>query len=592
MIPGFGPFLDGRFDVAHDLQAHVYRRTERLLSRWEAVNDALSTPAEVRARQEAVRAALTTSLYGDTFPPFALGEPPPEAEHRGSVRFGDLVVERMVLRTAPGVLVPANLWRPAHVPEPAGAVLFVCGHGQQAKAHPAYQAVCARLAGAGLVVLVMDPVGQGERALADRGDGGVSEHTDAGVTCWRAGHSLAAHFVHDARRGLDLLCARPDVDPARLGITGNSGGGVLTALMMALEPRLAAAAPGTFVTSRRAYLWAGQAQDAEQILPGGTLLGVGHEDLLLAMAPRPALVLAADYDFFPVDGTLETVSRAARAYDLLGAPGGLSVARAPVAHGYHPELARAATAFLARHLGGTVVSDAEPEILPAGELACTRQGVFRDHPGTLHVPEPPPAEPASPEQVEAVVRAHREPPAEFFPRWFDRPEASVPVRHVFWRSERDVWNAGVLAGPPDPDGTLVVALFERGTASLPERQDWIKEKLGTGRAVLVLDVRGTGALAPAPVTARPDGAYFGTTYKLMTDLLWLGDSLGAARVHDVLRALAFARHERLGARIELYAEAGQAVHARWAARLDDEVAAVELRDPVDGWESVIPGITG
>ncbi|GGS89496.1 alpha/beta hydrolase family protein [Nonomuraea spiralis] len=591
MIPGFGPFLDGRFDVTHDLQAHVYRRTERLLSRWEAVNDALSSPAEVRARQAAVRAALTTSLYGTSLPPFAEGAAPPEAEHLGSVRAGDLVVERMVLRTAPGVLVPANLWRPARRSEPAGAVLFVCGHGGQAKAHPTYQAVCARLAGAGLVVLVMDPVGQGERALADRGDGGVAEHTDAGVTCWRAGHSLAAHFVHDARRGIDYLCARPDVDPARVGITGNSGGGVLTTLMMALEPRLAAAAPGTFVTSRRAYLWAGQAQDAEQILPGGTLLGVGHEDLLLAMAPRPALVLAADYDFFPLDGTLETVSRAARAYALLDAPDALSVARAPVAHGYHPELARAATAFLARHLGGTVLSDAEPEILPAEALACTRDGVFHDRPGTTHVPEPP-ARPATVEQVQALVHAHREPPAEFFPRWFDRPEAPVPVRHVFWRSERDVWNAGVLAGPPDPAGTLVIALFEHGTASLPERQEWIGARLGSGRAVLALDVRGVGALAPAPVTARPDGAYFGTTYKLMTDLLWLGDSLGAARIHDVLRALAFARHERLGARIELYGEAGQAVYARWAARLDDAVAAVELRDPVDGWESVIPGVTG
>ncbi|MGW2157653.1 alpha/beta hydrolase family protein [Nonomuraea sp. NPDC001699] len=591
MIPGFGPFLDGRFDVTHDLQAHVYRRTERLLSRWEAVNDALSTPAEVRARQAAVRAALTTSLYGETLPPFAEGTAPPEVEHLGSVRTGDLVVERLLLHTVPGVPVPANLWRPAHLPEPAGAVLFVCGHGGQAKAHPTYQAVCARLAGAGLVVLVMDPVGQGERALADRGDGGVSEHTDAGVTCWRAGHSLAAHFVHDARRGLDHLCARPDVDPTRVGITGNSGGGVLTTLMMALEPRLAAAAPGTFVTSRRAYLWAGQAQDAEQILPGGTLLGVGHEDLLMAMAPRPALVLAADYDFFPLDGTLETVSRAARAYALLDAPGALSVARAPVAHGYHPELARAATAFLARHLGGVVRSEAEPETLPAEALACTRDGVFRDRPGTPHVPEPP-ARPASIEQVAALVRAHREPPAEFFPRWFDRPEAPVPVRHVFWRSERDVWNAGVLAGAPDPAGTLVVALFERGTASLPDRQDWIRERLGTGRAVLALDVRGVGALAPAAVTARPDGAYFGTTYKLMTDLLWLGDSLGAARVHDVLRALAFARHERLGATVELYGEAGQAVYARWAARLDDAVAAVELRDPQDGWESVIPGVTG
>ncbi|MCF6467000.1 hypothetical protein FAF44_01050 [Nonomuraea sp. MG754425] len=595
-VHGFGPHLDGRFDTSHDLQAHVYRRTIERLGHWRAVNDALSTPEQVAGRQAAIRAQVLDSLGG-----LPAAEPgPPQAEARGVTRLDGIDVERLLLTTAPGVAVPANLWRPATVTEPAGAVLFVCGHGPQAKAHPTYQAVCARLARAGLVVLAMDPVGQGERAGASRDDGGVSEHTDAGVQCWWAGRSVARHFVHDAMRGIDYLCSRPEVDPARLGITGNSGGGTLTTLMMALEPRLAAAAPGTFVTSRESYLWSGQAQDAEQVLPGGTLGGVDHEDLLIAMAPKPVLVLAADYDFFPVEGTVATVRRARRIYGLLGAPDRPELVRAPVPHGYFPELARAAVAFLARELGGAVTDDAEPEPLPERALRCTPAGVF---PGSAHLRDLNLREPVVRRDTRWLaerVFAHRRPPEEFFPRWFDRADG---VRQVFWRSEADLWGCGVLAGAGAEE--LVIALLEGGTAALPH-------PLPPGRLVLCLDVRGVGALAPAPVNARPDDRYFGTTYKLMTDLLWLGDSLAAGQVYDVLRAVEFAwaTPELAPARrrLTLYAEGERpGLLARLAAALEPRVSGLELAGPPldpraaltapvghtpDGWAAVIPGLAG
>ncbi|MEV0587274.1 CocE/NonD family hydrolase [Nonomuraea sp. NPDC050310] len=596
----FGPHLGGRFDVSHDLQAHVYRRTLAELRRWHAVNDALATPEDVRARQAAIRAQVLASLGGL---PDVTGAPPSvdlpdergvavEAEECGVIDLGDIVVEKLLLTTAPGVVVPANLWRPAEVREPAGAVLFACGHGPEAKAHPTYQAVCARLARAGLIALATDPFGQGERAATARTDGGVSEHTDAGVQCWWLGHSVARYFVHDARRAIDYLSARPDVDPARIGMTGNSGGGTITTLLMALEPRLAAAAPGTFVTGREAYLWSGQAQDAEQVLPGATLGGVDHEDFLLAMAPRPTLVLAADYDFFPIEGTVRSVRRARRAFGLLGAADRLRLVRSEVGHGFFPELARAATAFLAEHLGGRVTDEREPEPLPEHLLRCTAKGIFADRPDTRHprdlnLAHLPDAGRDWTGWLAERVHAHRTPPEEFFPRWFDR--------HVFWRSEADLWNCGVLHGDPEGARELVIALGEP-----PEP--------GPGRLVLAIDVRGTGALAPAPVNARAPG-YFDTTFKLATDLLWLGDSLAAGRVFDVLRAVGFAwRDERLAAcrtGLVLYgAGPEEALLVTLAARLEPRVRAVEGAAPLDpraavaagvgepayGWQAVIPGL--
>src|SRR5581483_9033849 len=137
---------------------------------------------------------------------------------------------------------------------------------------------------------------------------------------------------------------------SRIGVTGNSGGGTQTTWLMLLEPRLVAAAPGTFITRRREYLWTGQAQDAEQIILGGTAQGIDHEDFLIAFAPRPVRVLAVAYDFFNLEGTVTTVERARRIYRVLGHEANLDLVHTPSGHCYHPVLARASTEFFVRHL--------------------------------------------------------------------------------------------------------------------------------------------------------------------------------------------------------------------------------------------------
>ncbi len=48
-------------------------------------------------------------------------------------------------------------------------------------------------------------------------------------------------LIHDLRRAVDVLQARPDVDPARIGYMGGSYGGAIGALFVATEKRLAGA---------------------------------------------------------------------------------------------------------------------------------------------------------------------------------------------------------------------------------------------------------------------------------------------------------------------------------------------------------------
>lgn len=56
------------------------------------------------------------------------------------------------------------------------------------------------------------------------------------------------------RRAVDILAARPDVDPARLGFAGHSWGGVLAGIMAGAEPRLAAVVVASFTQRLTRYL--------------------------------------------------------------------------------------------------------------------------------------------------------------------------------------------------------------------------------------------------------------------------------------------------------------------------------------------------
>jgi dienelactone hydrolase len=597
---GFGPFLDGYYDGRAQLRDHVYRRTDAALAASHARNDALTSAADVAARQAEIRAAAAAGLGG-----LPQTGTPLEPEVVGEVAGDGFTVDKLIFSSLPGYFVTANLYRPADVVGPTAAVLFVCGHSDIAKAYPRYQSVCSRLARNGLIALAIDPIGQGERISYLGPDGevlvpaGTTEHTYAGVQCWWRGQSIARYFVHDIRRAVDYLVSRPDVDPDRIGITGNSGGGTQTTLAMMLEPRLAAAAPGTFVMSRRDYQLSGQAQDAEQILLGGTAAGIDHEDFLIAMAPRPLLVLAANYDFFPIEGAMRSVERARRAYEILGRPDALGIARVDATHGYHPELAKAATEFFVRTVGDSdrQIDHREPALFTEAELACTTSGqIALDRAQARRVFDLNlaghrsdttdwSAEQAR-DWLAQQVNAGRRPPAEFFPRWLERESGE---HHAFWWSEQDLLSAAVLFPAGERWSGLVVTVFDRGTEDLPEHADWIAERVAAGESVLALDVRGVGALAPHPVNPREMNAHYGTMYKLLTDLLWLGDSLTAGRVYDVTRAVEFARvdpHIGLGERpLRLYGAGLGALYVSLGGVLTS--VAVECGTPPLDLESIL-----
>jgi len=602
------------YDVYDQLKRFIYRRSERAFAAGDAGRDAIATREAVEARQRAVREHLIASIGG--LPPM---DTPLEARTVDVVEGGDFRIEKVIFQSRPRHYVTANLYLPDGLSEPCGAVLFLCGHHHQAKHVEEYQIVCQYLVQAGLVVLAQDPIGQGERLsyyepeLQDTTVGwGTTEHEHAGLQCLLLGDGIARYFLHDAMRGVDYLLSRPEVDGSRIGVTGNSGGGTQSCLMMLGDSRIAAAAPATFLMNRQTYMISGGAQDAEQIWPGFTAAGFDHEDILIAMAPRPVRVLAVTSDYFPIEGTRRTVARCQRFWALYGKKDDLDLVEDQSTHAYTRTLARAAAEFFSRHLLGKECSLNDSRIAPLDPrlLWCTASGqvrgeldsaafVFEANQERLReveekrrqIPEARRRERAL-EWLRDRVYCDRT-PCELNPRfYFTNRMETLSVQACFWWSQEGLFNHGIAFRHfhhTDRKLPVTLAVWDGGTGCLHPHLEWIQNTCNEGRTVLVLDVSGVGALFPNSISASPPEGFYGVIHKLADDLSWLDDDLAALRTYDVLRALDMIRTwPGMDADdIRLYAYGRHGLYGRLAALLDQRIRRAEIANGLHSFTGLV-----
>jgi len=586
------------FDVEDQLKQHVYRRATEAIRRGETQRDAIQTVEQLQSHQQTLRERFIASLGG-------LPESTPlNARVVGEVKGDGYRVEKVMFEARPGDVVTANLYLPDGLSAPSAAVQFVCGHHKQAKHQPEYQRVCMTLCKAGLIVLAQDPIGQGERltlfhpnADPDSVVQGTREHDSIGTRCLPLGQTLGRYFLHDAMRGIDYLCDRPEVDNDRIGITGNSGGGTQSSLMMLADPRLAAAAPATFIMNRETYMWTGQAQDAEQVWPGFTAMGYDHKDILLAMCPRPVRVLAVTWDFFPIEGTRQTVQRCQRLWDLCGAGDKLDLIEDDSVHQYTPALADSAASFFARELLGKEVEPCaeQLETRDPSELWCTRTGQLRGddlNARTVHdtlckaadaIEGQAPATAAA--WLKDKVYANRQ-PGDLNPRYVATqclPDLAVDL--LWWWSQRDLVNTAQLYRPIDTDRDgparpVTIAVWPGGTNTLTPHLERLRTLVGEGRTVMVLDTTAHGSIKPRPLNAQNPEHFYGVLHKLCCDLQFIDDSLLALRAYDIVRAMDFAAQwpalDASDLAIEAYGYL--AAPAIVAAAVDERVGRLTLPD--------------
>jgi dienelactone hydrolase len=287
------------------------------LRRRETALASIRSVADAERRKQIVRQTVLSLLGG--LPDYT---GPLNPRTMGTIKGDGYAIEKVIFESLPGFYVTANLYRPSQAGRYPG-ILLQAGHTQEGK--PEGQRLAANLALKGFVVLAFDPVGQGEREQTydrrvDRPLAGwsVPEHIQAGAQSLLIGESVARYFIWDAKRALDYLVSRPEVDPARLGAVGCSGGGALTTFIGALDSRVKAVAPACYINSYR-LLFAGPDPDSEMSFPSFLSSGLDMADFVELSAPTPWLILATDGDYFTPAGARLVYDEARRWFDLYGA---------------------------------------------------------------------------------------------------------------------------------------------------------------------------------------------------------------------------------------------------------------------------------
>ena len=451
--------------------------------------------ATLRAR---VRSELTR-MWG----PFP-ARSPLTPRQLGSVDADDHWIERLVFESRPGFHVTANLYRPRRASGRIPAVIFSCGHAADGKAAASYRQFCALLARNGVAALTWDPVGQGERhQLIDPETGtssfrpGTGEHRVLGDRCYLVGGNLMNFRAWDAARALDYLESRPEFDADRLGLAGQSGGGMVTLQFACFDDRVRAAFASCAVASFRAKTEALLIADPEQVLYGTLRAGIDHPELLAAFAPKPLLIGAAIRDYVPIEATRRTHAELRDVYSKLGEPGNLSLVETDDTHGLNRELREAGAAFFRRAFGvpGRAVGEAEAGTpRPVAELQCSPAGQVGVSFGSR-----------------SVLDMLREKADEIAPvRRLPRSASEFEV----YRSEvagkiRDVTRVGAFKaeyGIEVPSRFLDVGIYAKGTVFLvadqgkdhPLVQRYVIDSiLAAGHSVYGLDPRGWGVTAPS-----------------------------------------------------------------------------------------------
>ncbi len=354
---------------------------EELDSREKAIG-AIHTVGDAERRKLWVRAKILEVLGG--LPTY---DGPLHAKVTGSIQADGYVIDKVIYQTLPGFYVTADLYRPSR-PGRYPAVLLQSGHTQEGKSEP--QLLAANLALKGFVALSFDPIGQGEREQtydplqkAPAAGWSVPEHVQGDANARLVGEGVARYFIFDARRSLDYLISRPDVDPNRVGAAGCSGGGALTTFIGALDPRLKAVIPACFPNSYR-LLFTGSDPHAEMSLPQELSQGLDTADFVELSAPTPWLIQATEQDYFTPPGAKLVYEEAKRWYKLYDAEEKVGYFVGPGGHGTPLVSREAVYQWFIRWLqnGQGDFHEQPAKLYTNQELLVTQTGRVEDEPGS------------------------------------------------------------------------------------------------------------------------------------------------------------------------------------------------------------------
>jgi dienelactone hydrolase len=332
-------------------------------------------------------------------------------------------IEKVALQTYPGFYLAGNLYRPSETAEPVPGILVAHGHWEDGRmADGPAGSIAARaitFARMGCIAFTYDMVGFNDTRQID--------HRFAyDRRSWLWGVNLMGLQTWNSVRALDFLVSLPDVDPSRLAITGESGGGTQTMMLGAIDDRLAAVAPCVMVSHSM------QGGCLCENAPG---LRIEHSNMEIAAAsaPRPQILVGATGDWTTTTLTVEGPA-VASIYGLYDRIDALEYKIVNAGHNINQQSREHVYTFFARHLLGRQGSDGFTEP-PYEREPVAQLRVFPDN-------EPLPSDAKTAEELTQYLMVRGEAELE---RRKPRDERSL---RAFKRRFRPLWEQTLALDSP------------------------------------------------------------------------------------------------------------------------------------------------
>ena len=505
-----------------------------------------ASAADWRARRPLVERALRKSLGLKTLP----RRTPLNVRTVSSQDRGDFVVENLIFESRPGFPVTANLYLPKNAAGRRPAILSPIGHLlHDGKRDTEVQARSIKLAKMGFVVLSYDAIGHGERMVLG------NSHHEAGYALLPLGETVTGWMVWDSMRAVDYLIGRPDVDASRLGITGNSGGGLNTLYTAALDNRLKVAVITGYTFEFNNWIKYGGAHGTCSYLPG-LFREMEWFEIAGLIAPRPLLMLNGARDpIFPLSGARKAAYSTQALYSVLGR--GRLARFYPVprqGHAYSRPYREQMYGWMAQHLlaegdGGPIaegvvetLAEDDPSLLcdPDEALMSAAPSVvtLARRMGLDVVGRMPDRLAAGPrgallEWVKDLAAPPDAEPHNLLPiRIEERPSPAAPEK-VYFLSEVGQHIPGLLWTPESGRKIerVILVADEHGKSAVAQ-SNWLEPLRAGGAAVLAVDTRGRGeTLGRMPPRTN--------NYHLVSIAMMAGRPLAGRRAFDITRAVDF-----------------------------------------------------
>ncbi|MGI8978351.1 MAG: alpha/beta hydrolase [Pirellulaceae bacterium] len=497
------------------------------------------------------------------------------------------LIENLVFESRPGLLVTANLYRPAK-PRDAMPGILICHSHHAPKTQGELQDMGISWARQGCLVLVMDQLGHGERrqhafrtASDYPGEFRPSRQDyyfryNSGMQLHLIGESLIGWMANDLSRGVDLLLRQDEVDEERIILLGAvAGGGDPAAVAAALDQRITAVVPFNFggpqpettyplpPNAEQAFNYFGSGswestRNISRSISGGCAPWV----IVGAAAPRRLVYaheFAWDQEHDPAWKRLKTIYGFYEAEGNIASTHGEGSVRGSGAGNTHctniGPIHRVAIddAFQKWFKIERPSHDDQPH-RRAEELACLTADM---KPTPLHElaakigrqratnRREQLAQPTVNKNADAVRDDWTALLGEVQPRIVPRVQKSLPIeKHGSITIERLALEVDpgilvplVLLRPAADKPPVVIAVSQHGkSVFLKERAAAIAELLENGIAVCLPDLRGTGETSPDDGRGRNSAL---TSYS--SSLLMLGGTLVGSRVRDTRSVLRYLR---------------------------------------------------